>query len=1288
MDLRLYTSLFWSFILLLAFAPHAASSDEVSVITSDRAGLYFQITLDPLHLSSSVESDSLSGYHALLTVGIPTGAQVEVTSAEVRSRIAASKVLAATDISGVVRPLVEVSEPFTVRGRQMVTLRINPLSPDGLCVENVAVRLTFRGGAKSGATASDPWFDRVFGARIVNFDAFKSWPTAAPAPKSAAVSGPFADGGTWYKVAVNQTGLCRIYGSQLAEAGLSLNGLASSTLRLYTGGGAPLPYDNTTPRPTFDEVAVLVEDGGDGSFGATDYVLFFAEGPDRWQHAPGSAGTFVNHHYSDRTVYWLTVGGQGVRMALESVDPTSPADTTITSFRRTVHVEQDNLLRQFNDGKILDYYSWYWTKESPAQLFIPASGYVSGTAAELRSYGRTFDPDFDDPLVGYMEVTANGQRAVPIAQNQFYCQFTVTNLLDGLNNIRLNMWGASDVAPYLNYVDLTYQSRLVPMGSSLDLPLGGSTLPNARLEVVDSYGQSLVALRIDNPRRPVRLDSLTRAGGTLDLVVDLTPTGPNRFFFGASSAAFAPIAIERTTPVDLYAVGEQIDGIIITSQQLAPGLAEYIDLWEGRGINLRTVTVDDIMDNFAFGLYDPTAIRDFLKYAYENYPSPAPHTALLVGDGSFDYLDNLRTGMSNVVPPFVLPSDLDESASDDNYVYFGRYGIVDSDTSYAVPPDRGLDMVIARWPVRTAAEIGTIVEKTRRYESPATYGPWRSKITLVADDERGGTYANETFHVAIGAEPLDRSHIPQTFRREKIYLWDYPRVGRLKPSVNDAIVRSVNEGTLLIDYIGHGNPDVWADERVFYRDADLPRLQNADRLPLFYAASCAIGFFDDPAREGMAEELLVYPNGGAIAIISAMRLVYASENSTFNRKVFDILLTADSLSMAEAFFVAKLERQYNGGTIPVPNTNDRAYLFFGDPFLRLGLPHLRVEFDEAPDSLMALGRTLVSGRVVDHDGVLRNADGRLLIDVYDSNREKQFRLFNTSGQVISTVNYTLPGPTIYRGTATITNGEFSFEFVTPLDVGYGGTGARIMAYAELTATDGIGAVDSLPVSGAVAPTTDSAGPEITYGFPNIAGFSDGGTVTAEDVLRIGLADSSGINLAGGLGHGITLLIDDRPEQMVDLTGLYAAEQDDFTRGGLDYRLEGLEPGRHTFKIKAWDNANNSSTVEFAAEVVAAGGTVLADLLNYPNPMQESTRFSYRLTAGVQRVSLEIFTLSGRRIRSFDRYPTDPGYYDDIIWYGDDYAGDRVATGVYIFKATAYPAGGEAVESFGKVILVN
>ncbi|MBD3257358.1 type IX secretion system sortase PorU, partial [candidate division GN15 bacterium] len=742
--------------------------------------------------------------------------------------------------------------------------------------------------------------------------------------------------------------------------------------------------------------------------------------------------------------------------------------------------------------------------------------------------------------------------------------------------------------------------------------------------------------------------------------------------------AFSPVAITPATVTDLRQP-QRADLMIITNRALEPSLDEYVT-YRSRGRSVQVVTVENIMDNFSYGLYDPAAIRDLLKYAYENYPAPAPSAALFVGDANYDYRDNLSTGVPNWVPSYVIGGD--DANSDDNYVYFGAYGLLDSDTSYW-GGGRGYDMMTARWPVRSGAEIDAIIDKLTDYESGENLGAWRSRIALVADDEFG-QFDNEVYHTS-QTETLQRNFIPAELTRNKIYMWEYPFVNQDKPAVTEDIIDAFNDGSLVMNYVGHGNPDVWAHEHVLERGSDLPRIQNYDRLPLVFAASCAIGFFDDPRREGMAEDFMASTSGGAIGVISATRLVYSGPNSLLNQQVYSNLFGPDKMSVCEALYAAKLQRQYPD-SIPRPIENDRSYVYMGDPYLHLAEPELTVEYTEVPDSLVALSRTRVAGRLVDEQGSPVAVDGVLEVSVFDAYREKMF------ATNLDTVDYSVDGPEIFRGSATVSGGSFSFEFIPPLDISYGRPGARISAYAVGGGLDGLGTADAIPVSQSLVASSDSTGPRVEYSLVGRDNFQNGDVVTARDVLEIRLSDSSGINLADGIGHGIVLTMDDNSDAPVNLSGRFAYDQDDFTTGGLQYALSDLPPGKHRLKITAWDNANNVTVEELSVVMALAGELAINDLLNYPNPMADQTTFHFELTTPTDRLSLEIFTLSGKKIWSVselglgaDRYPNDRL---TIVWDGRDLDGDRVATGVYIYKLSAVPESGEAVEEFGKVVVLN
>ncbi|RKX25540.1 MAG: hypothetical protein DRP45_05685, partial [Candidatus Zixiibacteriota bacterium] len=1026
----------------------------------------------------------------------------------------------------------------------------------------------------------------------------------------------------------------------------------------------------------------------DGYFNSGDRLVFYGEAVDRWLVRAGYPISYINNTYTNENIYWLAVAGNFSNPAkrMEQVDGSlsGGVDTIITTFWRRVHAEQDRLISREVDGHFIDYYTWFWSDQTTLELSVTAPGALESDSAHVHLNCRTGGSE-------HIDLTINGISAIKEQCNMFNCTFTTHSLRGGdgeLNQLSMDLQPLSvigSIPPYFNFVDIGYPSLLQPANGRLDIILG-DTDAGAEIRVIDSFSSLPSVFDISDPKNPAVIIGYDTTGGLVSFRADLSGAGPNRFFCGTIAGAYPPSSIQAADVLNLRAPAGQTDLIVVTSRALAPHVNEYVDYRSGQGYSIQVVSVEDMIDNFSYGLNDPTAIRDFLKFTYENpdiYPDPAPSAVLFVGDASYDFLDNLGTGVPNHVPSYINPKDY--TYSDDNYVYFGAYGILDSDGSY-LSGDRGYDMLAARLPVRSISEIDGIVAKIKTYESSSGMGTWRTRITLVADDEFG-KYDNETIH-AIQSDSLERYYIPRYLNRNKVYLWDYPFVNGQKPAVNDAIVDAFNDGSLIVNYVGHGNPDVWAHEHVLTRSTDLPRLTNSDRLSLVYAASCAIGFFDDPHREGMAEDFLSMPNGGAIGVISATRLVYSADNARLNQVVDSVLFSSDSLTICEALFVAKLLRQYPG---PVIQNNDRAYEFLGDPYLRLALPYLDIEFDTMPDSLVALGQANVSGRIIDGDGQTIVADGNLMVTVYDSDREKVYNRMS-NGVIVESIPYGVAGPAIFRGSASISQGGFEFNFISPLDIGYGGHSARVSAYALLDSIDGIGLIDSITVSQTLVQTTDSTGPEIVYGIVGRSNFVSGDAVSVEETLRVILSDESGINLAGGLGHGISLVVDRQTEDAVNLTQLFEYQQDDFTTGELVYVLNGLAPGEHLLKVKAWDNANNVSTVEFSLQIISTGGVAMNEVLNYPNPMGDSTTFYFELTQPIQRLSMRIFTLSGRRIWSSEYYDLSPDYYPNdevqIGWNGKDTDGDRVASGVYIFKATAVPLAGAAVEKFVKVVVMN
>jgi hypothetical protein len=1256
---------------------------DIEIISSDNSQITFRLNLaEPSKYIAPILSDSSRTIIRTVLIGVPFDASPTIISARGEQSMVLPEIddarFRSYDLA-----LSEIVQSRMIRGKKVITVNLYPYYR-GILYGQVEVAISFNTKTAvseiAGTTSSGKIFDKILQYSVLNHEQFQNW---AGEPRRQLLAkpaqNPFSAADTWYKISTINEGLVKVMGQSLQTAGLPLTNLYSDSLHLFYGGGMPLSVLNNQTQSEFREIPIMIYDGGDGRFGAADYILFYSDATDRWRYPSDSAAIYLENPYTATNCYWLAVSGsfgqKGLRIDSVSGTPAGTPDTSITEGLFNVRVGQNRLLEHDSLGRISDYYNWYWTDTNQFTFYVLMPQAISSISDTIRMRAKANGVSL---MVNNYSAAATGATAAEY-------RFVSSHFFAGLNRVSLVMGANSYAPPHFDYCEVAYVGALNPSSDQLDFAVG-SISGTAEIIVNNQFSTAPLIFDLTDPISPHKIINPAVVSGELRFQYQPNISGRTRFYLCAGNKTYQASAIEKRTSPQLTDNNNQYDMIIIGPEQFLAGLDDYKSYREQKsGIKIQMVPLADILNEFSYGLDDPTAIREFLKYAYDNYPAPAPSAVLLVGDGNYDYRKYLKMATQNYVMPYI--HSYDSTASDDNYVYFGKYGLLDYDTSFSII-DRGYDMMIARWPVRDLSELGTIIDKVKSYEASTNFGPWRSTVTLVADDEFGN-YDTESFHVRY-TEELEKYHLPAAFARNKIYLWDYPFNSlRAKPEVNAAIVKSINDGTLLVNYTGHGNPDTWAHEHVFNRNTDLTQLHNSEKLPLIFTASCSIGFFDDPAREGMAEELVRLSGAGAIATLAATRLVYAGENAEFNQQIYDVLFGADTLSICQAIFIGKVMRQYGSGQ-PRPIRNDRPYSFFGDPFLELGVPRYEINFTERPDSLTALAQHDVAGEItVKNSSTHVSMDGEVDIVIYDSEIKKYHKVYNGSGGLVDSVNYALNGPAIYRGSAPITDGSFSFSFIAPLDIGFGGKGAKISLYAKSALNDGFGLIDSIPVSLSANSGNDTTGPSIAYNFGTRQNFVSGDRIQPNEALQLTLSDSAGLNLTGSAGHGITLVVDDRVENSTNLTDLFQYNTGSYTTGQITYNLGMLTSGVHKFKTKVWDNANNSSVVEFTAEVVESGKLMIADLLNYPNPMKEVTTFSFALTSSAGKVSLEIFTLSGRKIKSIEKNSVSADYHEFCSWDGRDSDGDRVATGVYIYKLTAVSENsGEAVESFGKVVVVN
>ncbi|MEW5700827.1 MAG: type IX secretion system sortase PorU [Candidatus Zixiibacteriota bacterium] len=1204
---------------------------------------------------------------------------------------------------------VAVDRIFTMHGVRMARLILHPLTVVSASGEvefrpslTVQVRFDHAGAETATATVPNPAdpFDQILANILINPEQGRLWRSTDPIDMSRAAitdTNPFVGTDQWIAIRTREEGVVAVTAADFRSGGITPATLDPRNFRLFAGSGRQLSTLMSSAPPGLRQVPIRIIGEADGTFDETDSLLFWAQGLNRWEPGDNGRPIDVVHRYDRDNVYWLAAAGDfagpPLRLTATAAPPLSAATDRFAGTSRARH-EEDHFFRVNTLGYTESYYTWYWRNQRVGSIALDAVHDPVAGAPAMIEFGTFAGFAGRDPA----RLVTGGVNSLPTRlypgtgeDRSTISQFDLS-AFDPAATFVLAFDSTPSSNYYLDYYSIEYQRRLDCADGAVEF-LAPDT--NGTVNFILANAADADVWDVTDPAGPFALSSLAVDGSTTRFGTVLAQGARRVFFAARPSQRLRPQSLQRVTTVDLHTPATGADYVAIGPRAFAAATGAFLDYRAVHdGLRTRFVALEDVYNSFSLGVADPVAIRRFLRQCHFGWPSPAPVYALLVGDGSNDYLDRTGARSVNYVPPYIVRDD--NVVSDESYVYFSDAAVLNAVPN---PQDNPFpDMLIGRWPVRTQAEIGAVTAKVRRYESTENLGPWRSRIMMVADDEFGDRNlgsVRETFHIN-DAEQIARTTIPGRFDLEKIYLTEYPfnnpgcndpsARGCTKPMAKEAIIAGLNDGVAVFDYLGHGNPDLLAHEHVFERVTDLPRLVNATTPTAVLTFSCSIGLFDDPVREGMSEEWFRMSPGGAVAVVSATRLAAALANADLNEEVFNLLFTRGITGIGAAVYTGKLRRQYfepscrlfSNCQAPIcPCQNDRGYVLFGDPAMRLGIPDLRVQFDTVqPESLSALALTRVAGCITDTAGTLQSGfDGEVSIIARDVDRHRVHAIDATTS-----IEYDLAGGTLYRGRVPVQGGRFAFGFIVPKDIAYGERGARIMGHAAAATRMANGSVDSLWLSGTAIAPSDTSGPQVrletTRGEPIVDGF----TLAEGSGVVVMLSDPSGINLSGAPGHRLLVTVNDGDRPFADLTDVFTYDPGVFDRGRADVSLAGLAKGSQRLTVTGWDNANNSTRHVVDVTISSAGSADefrVTEFLNYPNPFSERTTFYFRATREVRRAKIRIFTVAGRLI-----WETGSARDGEVEWNGRDAAGDPVGNGVYLAQLEVT---GQLVSSQGKVV---
>ena len=1121
--------------------------------------------------------------------------------------------------------------------------------------------------------------------------------------------------GRTVKLSVDADGVYAIDAGFLSDLGLPTDG-GPGAVRLYTQGGAMLPERVGDDYPTdLQEVALLSQDNGDARWDGGERLLFYGEGEDVWTWNADEGGwDQTSNLYSEVTHYYLKVGGSGLRMRTSPAEAASRYDDTYT-FRARWEEDLVNVLNYASTVRGVSGQGsgqpWYgpvinrnrevarpglWelgavpagaTGRLKAEVWgatnVNSAYTVSVGGASYRSDAISSSSEWGDANV----------RAVALGKVD-----TELALPGGTLDVTVRYPGNPDLqVAFVDYVQLNHDATLgydgdftrfqraahadgLTYGFRLPAPAAETTV----IDLTDGIRPSVVATEA--------------AGAGLRFGYRQSADSPPREFaaFPTRGSFPRPAQVGEVANSNLHGIASA-DMVIVYGENLGPAadkLAEHRRAFSG--LEVVTVPIAPVFEEFGGGRPDPTALRNFLAMVRQR--DRGLRYLLLLGDGHYDPR-NIVEDVPSVLPTFQTKRADHEVAAFPTDDYFGLLdegeGIVDS--SY---PRGGLDLGIGRIPAVTLSDAVAVVDKTIRYDTdPEMRGAWRLRNVFVADDEDDNRHVNDIDEIARNVS----DSFPQ-FNQTKIYVDAYEQEsssgGERYPQAAEDISRNMFRGNLVTTYLGHGGPRGWGQER-FLDATDIPRWRAPSSLPLLLTATCTFTGYDDPSLRVIGENVLLQRDGGVAASFSTVRPVYTNSNKVLTQRSLNVLL--DRTLTRELGIGELLNRAKNSGA----NENDRKYSLFGDPALKLAVPQLDVvatAIDSVEVGELTGAPAVAPLREVELSGVVRELDGRLAADfdgvleltVFDQDRTSETLANDDDSRARS---FGQIGATLFTGSATVAAGRWTARFMLPLDVSLSRGNGRVSLYATAEdGRDGAGVFSRFVVDGLAAPAVDDRTPPTVEPFIGDDTFVEGGVSGTDPVLYVKLSDDTGINVSGSaIGHDLTATLRGPNEASYVLNDFYEAATDDYRRGEARFPVYGLPEGEYELEVRAWDLANNTGVGRTSFLVTSTAEGTLRRVLNYPNPMVDATCFQFEHTAAGRLVDVrvDIYTTGGRLVRSIDYSgvadgPRFGGGDDCISWNGTDEFGQRLARGVYLYRVRMRSEGTDEVaeSGFEKLVLLR
>ena len=1122
---------------------------------------------------------------------------------------------------------------------ETATLTISPITKIGSYARDIYIELIYDNEEKQTYRTPRSSEIELLKDRIINWEIAKKW---IQKDKDFARKPYSYPSGKWFQFFLYEDGIASISYTTLSNLIENISEMNPKSFSVFMsnelGRSRTLSFNQQMPE-NLKEISILVTGEDDSSFDLNDKIIFYGRGPSGFDLLNNSLEWNQNLFFTANSC-WLFIPENQNLLGKRVESAFQPDNGVLIDYGLVkYHIENDLINLEASGTQWLGN-SIPSGSSQPVLMNLnhPRNG------GQVKLFARFKGHSINDNSISnhILEILFGGTNGENLGSSINWSGSSVREFSYSSNNLDINdgtnifyiknLSEDSNSNPFLDYFELEYSKELKYTDEyEFLLPLQNQDI---RLSFQSQSFENLALWDISNP------------GNAISLQIE-----DNGFCnYRSTSNYFARLIIFDTSNINeidnlvlkenqefnlLRNNNTQSSYVIIGPKQFEASCEELLS------IRHPSVFADlkQIYYEFSSGNKDPMALRSFIQWTQENWTPPNPTCFLLLGDSGYDYRN--ITNQSSIVVPTIQVQSARSYATDDLL-----------STLYGNIPE----VATGRFPARNENEVQDFVEKVVSIESSPDFGPWRQKVTLVADDAarpepKHGSINTGKSHT-LNSEQL-ATIIPSSIYVEKIYMMEFPEIsdesayGVIKPDATEALLKSLNLGTSILTYIGHGSPYQLAQERLLdLNRGDINQINTGNKLPVWIVGTCSFGHFDDPLTESFAEELIRSKMNAASIVIATSRPITVTGNERYTLDIFESIFENNNVSNSKIGVILQ--------SIKDGSSESQYFHLFGDPALKLPIPKDTLNtISIIPDTLKTLETAVYTGLqdIIQEEGL-----GYVILNDAKRNVTREYEISSET----QSLSYILPGATLFRGQFSFSGHQIYGQLRIPEDISYSDQPASLLIYIHNEQKEARSSISNIYLSGGNS-SDDTFGPQIFFEdkFGRRLEFGDHFAQNQELIIR--LSDPLGINLTNEPGHEILI------ENLNSLSNNIATDEfyydlNSISSGQIKYNSD--ESEIH-LNVKAWDSANNPSEKEIKLFRTEEDKLKILNAYNFPNPFFNSTQFSFEVTQEFDLI-IDLFSLAGKRIWTYEEFNLNAGFHT-VDWDGLDYYGGQIANGVYLYR---------------------